>query len=184
MKSKTNKALKWSSILCDAIIVINILMFTVFLFFVIASLFSSQLIDGIGLTEGYKTTGIAKFKLNSNDTVPINDLSLGTKIWLLLRTLVFTTLILAIVLRIKKVISSITSLRTFYEGNIKHFQILAKLGLVYAFFTSFNLTLDSENLGLFFSFPVWPLAFTLTCLVLANVFKEGKSLLDDKNSII
>ncbi len=189
MEMQTNKTLKWSNILCNVIIVVNIIMFTSLTLLVISSFFTNKFSNYVALIDGVKagfgTTNLKFIAFDTEKVVVLSDLTLLMKIWFIVRNLIFTIIIIRGILIVKKIIASIKTLNTFYSGNTTYFKKLAQLGWIATFFSAFNiLTGQNDYSVLHFTIPFGPIAFALACLVLSQVFKEGKSLLDDKNSII
>lgn len=183
-----NKTLQWSNILCNIIIAVNILMFVSLLLIVISSFFTNRLSDYVALIDGVKagfgTTNLRFIAFDTKKVVVLSDLTPWMKIWFMFRNLVFTIIIIKGIVIVKKVIASIKSLNTF-TGNSIYFKKLATLGWIGAFFSTFNFLADQGDYSVFhFTIPFGPIAFALACLILSQVFKEGKSLLDDKNSIV
>ncbi|WP_299364099.1 hypothetical protein [Winogradskyella sp.] len=181
--------LYWSNILCNIIIVVNIFMFALLLLIVVSSFFTNKYSNYVALIDGVKagfgTTNLKFISFDTEKVVVLSSLTSAMKIWFILRNLVFTVIIIKVILIIKKVVKSIKSLNTFYMGNIAYFKHLAILGWIGAFFSAFNfLTGDEDYSMIHFTIPFGPIAFAIACLILSHVFDEGKSLLDDKNSIV
>ncbi len=118
-----------------------------------------------------------------NDLV-LRDMHPMMMYWLLVRTILFFGLTIAIIVHIIRLLTAIREIDTFYQGNIDHFQKMAKLGFVVFFLSCFNLSYINDTADFHFSIAFGPLLFSIACLVMAEVFKVGKQLLEDKNMIV
>lgn len=83
-----------------------------------------------------------------------------------------------------EIFNSIIDLETFYDGNIKAFKKLVVLGLVVSVIAAFNFGFADGETMWNFTIPFRPLIYTSICLVMSEVFKEGKNLLEESRSII
>lgn len=184
----SNNTLRWGLRLCNVILVFNILASAIFTAFILTSFFYANLTDDIILVDGFKSGfGIGNYKKVTTveeGMLLFSSLSAIMKIWLLLRGVVFFVITIYGLLIVKKIIKSIKSLKTFYEGNIESFRLLAKLGFIASFISSFNFIFQEGISNFHFSIPFGTLAFGLGCLILSIVFEEGKALTEDKESII
>ncbi|MEZ4826424.1 MAG: hypothetical protein R3C61_09035 [Bacteroidia bacterium] len=48
----------------------------------------------------------------------------------------------------------------------------------------FNFYYQNQAFDLHFTLPVYPLIFAVSCFVMAEIFAEGKNLLEDKEFIV
>lgn len=116
--------------------------------------------------------------------IPLGKLSPGMMYWIFFRTALIIVLSMAATWKMLKVLKSIGSLNTFYVNNIIAFRRLALIGLIISFISFFNFYSTEGSTQWHLTLPFGPLLFASACLVLSEVFKEGKHLLEDSNSII
>lgn len=76
------------------------------------------------------------------------------------------------------------SKNTIINGNIQHFRKLALYGGLTFLLSSFNLSPLGGKWTFHLALAFGPLLFTVACLVLAEVFREGEALEEDKASIV
>ncbi|MCB9231010.1 MAG: DUF2975 domain-containing protein [Bacteroidia bacterium] len=153
-------------------------------------LFSPESYSQVVAENAFQTGfGLGNFKFcpecaHDGSRIFLGELSQGMILWLFVRLLVFGGLVLAILVRIGKIFNSVKSARTFYDENIRHFRILGRLSLAIFLFSSFNFVSWRGETGFHFTLAFGPLFFGVGCMVLAEVFREGKLLLEDNASII
>ncbi|MBX2875528.1 MAG: hypothetical protein KTR30_25650 [Saprospiraceae bacterium] len=112
------------------------------------------------------------------------DLQLSMKLWLLLRATLFFALAFLIVLELKKVLLSIRDTATFYRANYRSFSAIGNYGFLISLLSAFNFYVQGDQSHFNLSIPFLELGFSLGSWVLADIFWEGKLLLDDNQSII
>lgn len=113
-----------------------------------------------------------------------SDLATPMKLWLLLRATIFFSMALLIVLELKKVLLSIRTTATFYRANYRSFSAIGNYGFLISFFSAFNFYVQGGESLFHLSIPFLELGFSLGSWVLADIFWEGKLLLEDNQSII
>ncbi|MEO1053128.1 MAG: DUF2975 domain-containing protein [Bacteroidota bacterium] len=116
--------------------------------------------------------------------IMLSDLNNYLFYWLLVRAMVFVALVFLIVRSILQVLHSMKSVRTFHEGNIKHFRRISLFSFIATLFSVFNFGLIRGELMIYLDLPFGPLLFALGAYVMAEVFKEGKLLLEDQQLMI
>jgi len=186
-----NKILYYSDLLATGVYYLILFLFLVFLAFIASSYFIPEALAPVTLNNpfnpGYGTVGLQLHPSVKNvpeNAFQLSDLNGAMLAWMIIRQAFFVWITILIIKRIKKVIKSVEALKTFYQENIKHFKQIAKLAFVGFVFSCFNFSyIDGD-----FSFRlkiIWgPLILSMLCLLLTEIFKEGKQLLEDKNSII
>jgi len=185
-----NNIIRLARLFTKAILVICITFFVCFAGIIIHSQFSPNTYEKVEVTRSFKAGfGVSMEyhpddKKISNEAIMLNDLNAGMVWWLLIRTILFFGLMLLVLFRVLAVLKSVNSLNTFYDGNVHHFQFMAKLGLATVIISCFNFYNTDVASDINFTLPFGPAAFMLACLVMAEVFKEGKQLVEDKNMII
>lgn len=115
----------------------------------------------------------------------INELSSFYKFWMFFHLILTLSIYYLIIREVKAVLNSMKSLNTFYEGNIRHFKVLARLafiGWMVSIFSFYESTNGHPTLSLDFSIGMLILAMAFS--LLSQVFQEGKILLDDKTMIV
>ncbi|WP_304238200.1 DUF2975 domain-containing protein [Jiulongibacter sediminis] len=128
--------------------------------------------------------------LDTGMTVHLNSLSTGMLLWIFLMMSLRIGLLYLISLETIQVLKNVRNLNTFYEGNIGSFRKMAVLGLImavlgsFSFLSYFNADQNQVFERLNFSPSLGAIGFSLACFVLTEVFKEGKVLQEDKESIL
>lgn len=184
-----NKLIFYARNLCYLIYGLNLIWFTAFLGTMVFSLIQPTAFDNIVVTNIFQSGfGIADFKICSNCAVEtdilLSDLGAVAKLWILARVSVFFILLILGVSRVINILRSVGSREAFYAGNVSNFKRMANYGFIGAILSAFNfLQVDSSTFW-HFSLPLAPLSFALACLVLAEIFKEGEALVEDRQSII
>lgn len=138
------------------------------------------------LKAGY---GIKDFRIisnidPSNNAVLLSELNHGMIYWIYARGVFFFGITLLMVRKIISVLHSIKNLETFYSDNIEHFRVLARLGFIAFLVSCINFSYLNGELHISLSIVFGPLFFSVSCLILSEVFREGKTLLEDNNMII
>lgn len=113
-----------------------------------------------------------------------SDIAISMKLWLLLRATIFFSMAFLIVLELKKVLLSIRDTATFYRANYRSFSAIGNYGFLISFFSAFNFYVQGGESLFHLSIPFLELGFSLGSWVLADIFWEGKLLLEDNQSII
>ena len=116
--------------------------------------------------------------------VYLQEISSIMKVWLLIRASLFFFLALRVVKALTKTVESVKSNATFYAGNIQNFRLMSRYALALAALSSFNFFIQGEDTQFDFTLPFGVVAFALGCMLLAQVFEEGRLLTEDKNSIV
>jgi len=160
-----------------------------FMVTIMASLFYPDAFYTLIIQEGFRpeyNVGLFRYCSSCTDDslLRLSDLNIGMKIWLLTRGILIMGLTYVIIRKLRAICKFTTAKSTFYEGSIRYFRQIASYGFALAVLSSFNFYINGEASNVFFSIPFMPLGFSLFCLMLAEVFKEGKMLTEDKNSII
>jgi hypothetical protein len=144
------------------------------------------------MSKGAELFQITKCKdcQDSGLTVHINRLDFNMLLWIFLKLTAIMTLIFMINRELMKVLRNFKSLGTFYEGNIKSFRKIglwfALLAVLYAFryLTYFNEDGKHAYDHVMYNVPFGLVALALGSYLLSEVFKEGRQLQEDKESIL
>jgi len=155
----------------------------------IYSLMNTDAFSGLTIEDGFSPgLDIGNFRIcsacDSDQYLAVSALSPAMKFWLLVRGIILFSLVLKSLQIVLRIVRSIQSRSSFYEKNITGFLILSKLGLVIAFFSSFNFFIQGDVSDVQFAIPLGPIGYVLACKLLAEIFREGKMLSEDSNSII
>lgn len=188
---KRNKIISAAILLSRIFILLCAVLFLTFTITTIYWHFNADAFANVEVTNSFK----AGFGVNDIRVYPVNtpkpadgiflsELNYGMIYWLYLRGAFFFTLTVLILRKIILILRSINTLQTFYQDNIKHFQAIAQYAFLAFLLSCFNFSYLNGNSEISFKFAFTPLAFALGALVLAEVFKEGKQLLEDQNLII
>ncbi len=115
----------------------------------------------------------------------INDIPSFWKFWMFFQLIMTLGIYYLIMREIKVILSSMKSLNTFYEGNIRHFKVLARLAFI-GWIVSLISFHESANghITLLFEFSIGMLILAMAFSLLSRIFEEGKLLLDDKRMIV
>ena len=184
-----SKPVKWAGWLCRLLIVLIISLFTAFTVLITWSLLDPEVFTYLAVTDAFQSgAGVGNFRICSScpeaSTVFLSGVSVGMKVWLWVRATAFFLLVFLILRTIQKIIRSIQSRDTFFEGNIKSFKTIAGYGFLFALLSSFNFYSDETGTNWHFSIPFVPVAFAVACLLLADIFREGQLLTEDKHYIV
>lgn len=128
--------------------------------------------------------GIGTFKTGSTEGIILSELSSAMIFWLYFRGVFIAGIGLLIARKVLAILSSIKQLKTLYSGNVEHFRDLARIGFIAFLFSCINVGYIEGVLSLNFTFAIGPLTFSVACLVLSEVFREGKHLFEENQMII
>ncbi len=104
--------------------------------------------------------------------------------WLQMFALLIIYLLISQV--IIQILRSLKSFKAFVEENIARFKRIASLSLA-AFFLNLlqvRVITDNKDLNLSWDFELSYLIFMFAALILSEIFKEGKQMADEQNSIV
>ncbi len=121
---------------------------------------------------------------HGENVLHFSDIAIPMKLWLLLRATLFFSLAFLVVLELKKVLLSIRDTATFYRANYRSFSAIGNYGFLISLFSAFNFYVQEGESLFNLSIPFLELGFSLGSWVLADIFWEGKLLLEDNQSII
>lgn len=186
---KENNIIRRSIVLSRVIYWLCISLFAALLLVAIYWHIDAKAFSAVGISEFTIGYGINDFQLYSEQEIPadamlLSELSHGMIYWIVIRGAFFFLVTLLIIRKMQSVLHSIENLKTFYSRNIKDFTDLARLGFVAFGVSCFNFSYLNGDLQVNVGLVLGPLIFGVACLVLAEVFKEGKALLEDKQMII
>ncbi len=114
----------------------------------------------------------------------MDDLNHTMIYWIFFRGTFFMVLNILIIQKAIQLLKSIESLQTFYKNNIHVFKQLSKLGFAGVVFACFNFIYLDGELNINLTIPFAPLLFAMACLVMAEVFDEGRKLLEEQKLIV
>jgi hypothetical protein len=186
-----------NNILTSALILSNIIL--VILSFMILGItavavywhFSPGLFNTVDITDTFRAGyGFGNIRLNvveSGDPgsgIMLSELNHFMIYWLFTIALFFQVLTILIILKVKSIHRSIRNINSFYTNNLKSFRTLVTYGFIALPFSVFNLIYLEGQLNFRFTIPFGTLILILSSQVLAEVFSEGKNLLEDKNMIV
>lgn len=184
-----NKILSLSMTVCSLINWLCIFLIAVLTVGIVYWTVAPDQLSGINVSAGPDTG----FGLNSIDimgadsstgTVNLGELNGFMVFWIFLRSTFFLGITILIVRKIMSVLKSIDKVQTFYGSNIQHFQDLSKLGFIAFIASGINFSYIEGSIQISLGLVAGPLLFSLACLVLAEVFREGKKLLEENNMIV
>ncbi|PHR46191.1 MAG: hypothetical protein COA32_11580 [Fluviicola sp.] len=191
IKIKKNMFLKTSLILTKVVLIITIAIALVLITGIIYWHISPNSYDLVELTHQFKAEyGIGDIQVHLNapstrvDKVFISELNAGTMYWLFFRAMFFIGINLLILLKIVGILRSIRTIRTFYDTNIRNLKSIGFYAAIAAVMSSFNFGLWRSEWQVNFTIPWAVIMVSVIAFVLAEVFTEGKQLLEDKNMII
>ena len=182
-----NKVLLFTSLLTKTVFFFSVLIYLLFILVISHWHFNQSFYEHWYLKNGFQA-GLDSFHINitekDSEGISLSKLSHSMIYWLLLRTSIILFLVLTILRKLLNIIKSISSLQTFYDHNIKTFKSLSIIGFILSGIGFFNFGIVDGITNVHFTIPFGSLLFSAACLVLAEVFKEGKKLLDDSNAIV
>lgn len=133
--------------------------------------------------QGFRIISVS-YKAANPNAVILSQVSAGMLYWLYLRTLVIMTLTFFMFRSVRRILGSIKSLKTFCQDNIIAFQRIGKYALGIFVLTSFNLWIVPGDSDVNLNLALGPLLVGIFSLVMAEVFKEGNQLIEDRNLMI
>lgn len=151
--------------------------------FVRPDLFSSVIVNEV-IDSGYGLNFKICKSCSGEDYINLSMLDSTTKLWVLFRSLCFFIIVFLMLKTIRKVLKNMSSYSVFFEKNITHFKFLSKLTFGLVLISVFNVNFLNDTLSWHFTIPFKTIGLAFGFLVLSEIFKEGKTLLEDKNSII
>lgn len=121
----------------------------------------------------------------TEETVYLSDMGIGIRMWVLIRYALISLFLILIINRVIEICKSVEVDHTFYNNNVAHLKQMSKYASWIFMIGLFNFIDEGHNgIGLQLGFPFGMLAFSLMCLTLSEVFREGSTLLQDKNAIV
>ncbi|NBB77624.1 MAG: DUF2975 domain-containing protein [Bacteroidetes bacterium] len=138
-----------------------------------------------GMSSIGQTSG--QFEIGSRpetSAIALGDLNRFMVFWLYFQIIFYLGIFALIIQKVQTILNSITQLKTFIMDNIRSLRDMAKLGVVLFLFSSFQFFYANGDANFSIQIAMGPLLFTLACLVLAEVFNEGRKLLEEKNLIV
>lgn len=184
-----NKVILYARNLCYLVHSLNLISFIALLCVVVYSIVDPTAFENVVVTDLFKSGfGIGDFKIctscvKTTDRV-LSDLGPTIKIWVLIRGAIFSLLLFLVVNRVINILRSVSSREAFYRGNVVNFKRMALYGFMASALSAFNFMQIGGTSFWHFSLPLAPISFALGCLVLAEIFKEGQALAEDKQSIV
>ncbi len=186
-----NKTIRLASILGKLLIGICCLLYLSFLIAFVYWHFDQTAFQLVDLNDafkaGYGVNGVQYYQHSAqlpSNAVPMSELSPGMMYWLFFRISIFVALTILITRSALRIVHSIGSLKTFYQDNIRHLRTIALYGFIAFVFSTFNFLSFEGQSNLFLKTAFGPLVLSVGALVLAEVFREGKNLLEEQNLII
>lgn len=187
---RQNNVIRYGIWICRGIYGLCIFFFLLFTTSVIYWHMNPEIFSIFEVSEAFKAGyGINDIRILTTENSPeyavlLSELSAAILYWLYIRSVFFFAITWLMVKKIILVLGSIQSLQTFYQDNIEHFRDLAKLGFWGFLVSCFNIGFTDGDYQLNFSIVFGPLLFSMACLILSEVFREGKALLEDNNMIV
>lgn len=186
-----NKILYFARFLTRFILILCFLFFTILVITIIYWHADPKAFSNVDVTHSFKAGfGVNNIRIlfpavqASSGTILLSDLNHAMIYWLFIRASLFLLLATFIIKRILLILKSIHNLTTFYSRNIRHFQEIASYAFLAFLLSCFNFSYLEGQFNLSIDLPFAPLSFAVSALVLAEIFKEGKQLLEDQNMII
>lgn len=187
-----NRIISIALVVSKALIWVAIALFVAFTIMIIHWHFNPEAYAYIDVSKAFKAGfGVnVDIKLSESsknaaiNAVWMSELNHGMVYWIFIRSSFFLIISILILQKVIKVLQSIKSLKTFYKDNIIHFQQMAKLAFVAFLLSCFNIDYHDGEYGFHLKSAFGPLIFALACLVLAEIFKEGRRLLEDQKLIV
>lgn len=185
-----NRIIKSALLFCKSILYLIYILLAAFMVMIIYWHFDPAAFTSIEVSDSYKAgfgsdmRYITSVSQVAPDAIYLSELSYPMMYWLIVRNVFFFGLYLIIIKKIIGILYSIESVQTFYEDNVRIFKDLAKLGFIGAAVSCFNFMYLAGEFNISLTIPFAPLLFAVSCLVMAEVFNEGRRLLEDKNLIV
>lgn len=175
-----NKILGFAYMITRLALVITIIMGVITVLAFVYWHVSPESYGKVELINGFKAGyGISDFKIHLKEPdsysgrILVSNLNVGSLYWLFFRAVFFITINALVLIKIGGIILSIKTVNIFYDINISNLNSIGKYTAVAALVSVFNFTIP------------WAIILTsLISFILAEVFKEGKLLLEDKNMIV
>lgn len=128
---------------------------------------------------------IFKFTTSPNaQGTPLSEYSNFLFYFTCIRALAVTGVIYLILQTVLKVLGSIDSLDTFRKDNVKSFQKMGKLFLLWFLLAVPTIRMINASLSLSIGFYFMYVVWALICFVLAEIFSEGNKLMEDNKLTI
>ncbi len=186
-----NQIIRVAFLLSKGVMVLAIVLFFVFVAAVIHWHFDPTFYSRVDVSNcfrpGYGVNDIIYYPASKSlpsDAILLSNLNHMMVYWLLLRGAFFVFLTVAILRKVILILQSLQNTRTFYIGNIGHFRSIASLAFLGFIMSCFNFSYLDNGLQFSFTIAFGPLLLAVASLVLAEIFKEGSQLMEDKNLII
>lgn len=184
-----NQIIRYAIIVCYILIGVILLLGLIFTIGLTHSYFYPEKYSHFIITDLFNAGwGIGDIQLCKECIGPkdiiLSEINPMMRGWLWIRFMAFAILTIVIVFRILGILKSVLSLNTFYNENILHFKRLAWYGLLAFLLSSFNFYMTSGETMLHFNLNLGTIGFAMACLVLSEIFKEGKVLQEDNKAII
>lgn len=186
-----NRTMRAAHLLGRLVIVLCALLYLAFFCAFVYWHFDRMAFQMVDLREAFNAGfGFDGVRLYTNDqkipsnAVLMSDISRGMLYWLCLRMTLFFALTILITRSALQILRSISNLSTFYRDNPHHFKSIAFYSLIAFVFSTFNFFTHKGSTELYLKTAFGPLILAVAALVLAEVFKEGKKLLEEQNLII
>ena len=140
---------------------------------------SPYFVSGFGGTITIRSCGDC---LSENQLYHLDS---GWLAWLYFREGLVVILMVLITGGLISILNSLGDFKTFYDSNIEQFLKLARYGFIAFIIASFNIgPSEVSGVHLDLTFAMGPLLFALGSLILAEIFREGKSLLEESKTIV
>lgn len=166
-------------------------MFIGFIIVMSLSLFYPQAVSAVEVTDSFDPGyGINEVNIHPDkDKIPaeailLSDLNTIMACWLLLRGSFFFAISLFVIHKVMEILKGVRQIKTFYNENIQHFKNISRIVFIGFIVSCFNFSYMAGDFKLGLTIAWSPLLFSMASLVLAEIFKEGKELLEDKNTIV
>lgn len=186
-----NKTISLASLLGKLVIGICCLLYVLFFIALVYWHFDRDALQLIDLNDafqaGYGVNGIQVYQQEAqlpSNAILMSELSRGMMYWLFFRVTIFVALTILITRAALRIVYSIGSLKTFYQDNIRHLKAIALYAFIAFIFSTFNFIHFEGTSEWHFKTAFGPLILAVAARVLAEVFNEGKKLLEEQNLII
>ena len=171
---RNKKSLNWALTISN---IAQILLFVGFVILVIL-LGISIFLPSFGGTIEISQNG------GSSTQIFLTDISIWMKIGFIVQIMIHFAVFWFILKEIIKILTSIQDSKTFYEGNVSSFKKLSHYGIILIIISAIKIGFISEVSNLSLSIPIGPIIFTIGCYLLADIFEEGKFLMEENKSIV
>jgi len=136
---------------------------------------------------GYGLGGIQLYFNESQirpGAVLLSDVDQPILYWIYLRGVLFFLITFMMLRYAIRILKSLRNLNTFYAENISSLKSIAYYAFAGAVLACFNAYKSENGWQISLDLPLAPLALALSCLVLAEVFKEGRHLAEEQKLIV